>query len=126
MQLHVVSLTAVLAFGSAAFPAHAQHHAHAAAHGGIVVETRQADLEIVARPDTIRIFVDDHGKAVRLDGAKARVTLLNGSEKSEVELAPAVDRLEAQGSFRVTKGTKGVVVLTLAGKPPVTARFVVP
>lgn len=126
MQLHVVSLAAALAFGCAAFPAHAQHHNHAAAHGGILVETPQAGLEIVARPDAIRIYVDDHGKAVRLDGARARVTLLHGSEKSEVVLVPAGDRLEAQGRFRVGKGTKGVVVLTLAGKPPVTARFVVP
>ncbi|MDP3309911.1 MAG: hypothetical protein Q8S56_03000, partial [Polaromonas sp.] len=65
----------------------------------------------------------DHGKAVKLDGAKAKVTLLNGSEKSEVELTPAGDKLEAKGAFKVAKGTKGIAVVTLAGKPPATARF---
>ncbi len=91
--------------------------------GGVVVETKVGDLEIVAKPDSIQIHISDHGKVVKLDGAKAKVTLLNGTEKSEADLLLAGDKLEAKGAFKVVKGTKGIAVLTLAGKAPVTARF---
>ena len=91
--------------------------------GGVVVETKAGDVEIVAKPESIQIYITDHGKAVKLDGAKAKVTLLNGTEKSEVELTPAGDKLEAKGAFKITKGTKGIALVTLAGKPGTTARF---
>jgi len=35
----------------------------------------------------------------------------------------AGDKLEAKGTFKVAKGTKGISVIPLAGKPPFTARF---
>ena len=88
-----------------------------------MVETKAGDMEIVAKPDNLQIYFTDHGKAVKLDGAKAKVTFLNGAEKSEAELVVAGDKLEAKGAFKVAKGTKGIAVLTLAGKAPVTARF---
>ena len=96
---------------------------HAAKHGGIFVETRALDFEIVAKPDSIQVYLADHGKPVKLDGAKGKVTLLNGNEKSEVDLVVAGDRLEARGAFKVQKGTRGVAAVTLAGKPGVVARF---
>lgn len=77
-------------------------------NGGIVVESKVGDLEIVAKPDLLQIFISDHGKPMQLDGAKAKVTLLNGAEKSEAELMPAGNKLEAKGSFKVAKGTKGI------------------
>ncbi|MDP1566639.1 MAG: hypothetical protein Q8L91_10335 [Polaromonas sp.] len=98
-------------------------HGHDPKFGGVVVETKAGDFEIVATPDTLQIHISDHGKAIKLDGAKAKVTLLNGTEKTEVELTPAGDKLEAKGSFKVAKGTKGIAVVTLAGKPAATARF---
>lgn len=98
-------------------------HGHSAKFGGIVVPGKQADLEIVAKPDLLQIYVDDHGKPVKLEGAKARVTLLSGTEKSDVDLVAAGNKLEAKGAFKVAKGTKGVAVVTLAGKPAMTARF---
>lgn len=98
-------------------------HDHTPKNGGVVVETKAGDLEIVAKSDLLQIFISDHGKTVSLDGAKAKVTLLNGAEKSEAELTPAGNKMEAKGSFKVVKGTKGIAVVTLAGKPPATARF---
>lgn len=91
--------------------------------GGVVVETKAGDVEIVAKPDSIQIHITDHGKVVKLEGAKAKVTLLNGAEKSEVTLSPAGDKLEAKGAFKITKGTKGIAFVTLAGKSATTARF---
>ena len=91
--------------------------------GGVVVETKVGDVEIVAKPESIQIHITDHGKAVKLNGAKAKVTLLNGTEKSEAELVAVADKLEAKGAFKIAKGTKGIAAVTLAGKAPVTARF---
>ena len=96
---------------------------HAAKHGGIFVETRALDFEIVAKPESIQVYLADHGKPVKLDGAKGKVTLLNGTEKTEVQLAVAGEKLEARGTFKVQKGTKGIAFVALAGKPGTVARF---
>jgi hypothetical protein len=92
-------------------------------HGGVVAETKTMDLELVAKPELIQLYVSDHGKPIKIDTASAKLTLLTGSEKSEVPLALVGDKLEAKGSFKVAKGTKAVAVVTLNGKAPVTARF---
>ena len=96
---------------------------HKPRFGGVVVQSKVGDLEIVAKPESIHIHISDHGKVVKLDGAKAKVTLLNGAEKSEADLVLVGDKLEAKGAYTVAKGTKGIAIVTLAGKPPVTARF---
>ena len=101
----------------------AGEHSHKPKFGGVVVETKAGDIEIVTKPDSLQIYITDHGKATKLDGAKAKITLLNGSEKSEADLIAAGDRLEAKGTFKIAKGTKGIAVVTLAGKAPVSARF---
>lgn len=97
-------------------------HDHQPRHGGVVVEVKDMDLELVARPTVIQLYLRDHGQAADLSKATARVTLLSGSDKQEVALKPAGDRLEATGSFKVGPGTKAVAVVTVAGKPS-TARF---
>ncbi len=117
-----VIFAAVMSLSSAAFAA-GDKHDHAPKHGGIVVEVKDMDYEIVAKPDVMHIHISGHGKAVKMEGAKAKITLLNGSEKSEVELQPAGDKLEAKGSFKVAKGTKGIALITLAGKSATTVRF---
>lgn len=123
-QFKFIASLAIVAFTSGAVLA-SGGHGHAPRNGGIVVETKTGDFEIVAKPELLQVHFTDHGKAAQLDGAKAKITLLNGTEKSEVELLPAGDKMEAKGSFKVAKGTKGIAVLTLAGKSPATARFVV-
>ncbi len=119
MNLKTILIAAVIAIGAPAFA----KDDHSAKHGGIFVETKALDFEIVAKPDVIHVYVGDHGKPVKLDGAKGKVTLLNGSEKSEIDLAPAGDKMEAKGSFKIAKGTKGIAIVTLAGKSAATARF---
>ena len=120
MKIKTILVAAAVALAA---PAFAQKDDHSAKHGGIFVETKALDFEIVAKPDLIQVYVGDHGKPVKLDGAKGKVTLLNGSEKTEVDLAPAGDKLEAKGSFKVAKGTKGIASVTLAGKSAATVRF---
>jgi len=98
-------------------------HDHAPRHGGIVVEVKDMDFELVAKADRIQLHVRDHGKPVDLKAASAKLTLLSEGQKQEVELKPAGDKLEATGSFKTTPGTKAVAVVSLNGKPA-TARFV--
>ena len=93
--------------------------------GGIHIENKVMDMEVVATPGVLQIYVSDHGKPLKIDGGKAKITLLNGAEKSEFELSPAGNKFEAKGAFKVVPGTKGVVLVTLAGKPGTTARFTV-
>jgi hypothetical protein len=116
-----------LASTSAAFAAdgHDHGHEHKSLHGGIVTEVKDMDYEFVAKPDVLQLHLRDHGKAVDVSKASAKATLLAGTEKQEVELKPAGDKLEAKGSFKVAAGTKAVVLVNLPGKPAATARFVV-
>ena len=114
-----------LATTGAAFAAdnHAHGHEHKPLHGGLVVEVKDMDYELVARPDSLQLHLRDHGKAVDVSKVTAKLTLLSGTEKQQVELKPAGDKLEAKGSFKVAAGTKVVAVVSLGGKSS-TARFV--
>lgn len=110
---------AVLASG----PAFAHKDDHTAKHGGVFVAGKEADYELVAKPDVIRLYVIDHGKPMDVSKASAKLTLLAGTEKQEVELKPASGALEAKGTFKVGAGTKAVAVVTNGGKTLGTARF---
>ena len=92
-------------------------------HGGVVVETKAGDLELVAKPELIVIHVSDHGKPMKLSSASGKVTVFNGNDKTEAPLALIGDKLEAKGSFKLGAGTKVLADLTVNGKPAVAARF---
>jgi hypothetical protein len=53
-----------------------------------------------------------------------KLTVLNGSEKSEAALMVAGDKLEAKG-VKLVKGVKIVAAVTTASKKTVTARFAI-
>jgi len=126
-----IHLLTALAFGlsNGAFAAggHDHAHEHTALHGGVVAEAKDIDFELVAKPDSLRLYVRDHGKPVEVGNsnakAKAKLTLLGGGAKQEVELKPAGDRFEATGQFKVTEA-KAVALVEIPGKPAVTVRFV--
>ena len=96
---------------------------HTPKHGGVVVETKAGDLELVAKPELIVIHVSDHGKPMKLTSASGKVTVFNGNDKTEAPLALVGDKLEAKGSFKVGAGTKVLAEVSLNGKPAVAARF---
>ncbi|MBL8521344.1 MAG: hypothetical protein JNK75_11815 [Betaproteobacteria bacterium] len=103
---------------------HASGDHHHPKYGGVVQEVKEVQYELVAKPDAIAIYVEDHGKKVDVNGATAKLTLLNGKEKSEVLLTSGGgNKLEAKGTFKVATGTRIVAVVTLAGKPAVSMRF---
>lgn len=96
---------------------------HAPKHGGIVMETKAGDLELVAKPERIVIHVSDHGKPMKLTSGSGKVTVFNGNEKTEAPLALVGEKLEAKGSFKVGAGAKVLAEVSLNGKPAVAARF---
>lgn len=121
MKTQVLLASITLALAGSAFAA-GDKHDHKPLHGGVVVEVKDMDYELVAKPTVIQLHLRDHGKTADLSKATAKLTLLTGTERQEVELKPAGDKLEATGSFKVGPGTKAVAVVTVAGKPA-TARF---
>ena len=126
MKMHAVLASVALALAGSAFAAGDKHdhaHEHKPLHGGVVVEVKDMDYELVAKPTVIQLYLRDHGKPADVSKASAKVTLLTGAEKQEVELKPAGDKLEATGSFKVGPGTKVVALVTIAGKSAGTVRF---
>ncbi|MCZ2407281.1 MAG: hypothetical protein LC097_11210 [Burkholderiales bacterium] len=125
MKLISTTLALMLMTSGTAFAAdkHAHGHEDKPLHGGLITEIKDVDYELVAKPDVLQLYVRDHGKPVDVSKATAKITLLSGGDKQEVELKPSADRLEAKGSFKVTPGTKVVAQVNLASKAT-TARFV--
>ena len=127
MTMKTLACAAALSLASLAVHAagdHSHAHEHKPLYGGVVVEASDIDFELVAKPEQITLYVRDHGKPASTGGAVAKLTLLNGADKSELALSPAGDnKLEAKGSFKTGPGTKVVATVTLAGKKPVNVRF---
>ena len=123
-RMTIVTLGIVTTSMAFAADKHPHEHDHAPKHGGLVVEVRDMDYELVAMPDTIQLYVRDHDKPVDLSHASAKITLLVGTDRQEVHAQPADGKLEARGHFRVVAGTKVIAQMTLNGKAAGTARFV--
>jgi hypothetical protein len=123
-----ICLLAALLLGfcglSSASGNHDHGHEHKPLHGGIVTEVRVMDYELVASTDSIQMYVRDHGKPVDVTQATAKVTLLSGSEKQDVELKAAGEKMEAKGVFKLAPGAKALILISLPGGKTTTARFV--
>ena len=97
---------------------------HKPVYGGVVAVVKDVQYELVAKPDSVAVFILDHGKKVGTKGATGKLTLLAGSDKSEVALTPMGENgLEGKGAFKLPPGTKAVATITLEGKPAISARF---
>lgn len=101
-------------------------HAHgpaAAKHGGVVQSASDLGFELVGQPEGAVLYIDDHGKPLATKGASGKLTVLNGTEKSEVELVPTGDNaLHAKGA-KLAAGSKAVAAVTLPSGKVVTVRF---
>ncbi|MFW2353993.1 hypothetical protein [Hydrogenophaga sp.] len=95
-----------------------------AKHGGVVQKANDITYELVANVDGAALHIDDHGKPVSVVGASGKLTVLSGADKSEAELKPAGDKLEAQG-IKLPAGSKVVASVTTADKKTVSVRFTV-
>ena len=122
MKVSTLLISLILSLSNAAWagPSDAEHKPM---HGGVLVTVKDIDYELVANPTALRLHVRDHGKSVDVSKATAKLTLLSGAEKQEVELKASGDKLEALGNFKVSPGIKVVAVVSSGGKQA-TARFV--
>jgi len=119
-------LMAVVALGWSAlsFNVALAHGGAAAKHGGIVAMASDLGFELVGTPDGVVIYVEDHGKPMAPTGMTGKLTVLNGSVKSEAPLAVVGDKLEAKG-VKLTASAKVVAALTTPAKKAITVRFTV-
>jgi hypothetical protein len=112
----------VLAAGALATTA-AVAHGSAAKHGGVVQASSDLAFELVPQAEGATLYVEDHGKPLATQGMSGKLTVLNGSSKTEAELKPAGDnKLEAKG-VKLAAGATVVAVLSTPAKKSVTVRF---
>jgi hypothetical protein len=120
-KLLTVAAIGIASLGSQTAEAHGDAKAR---HGGVVQVASDLSFELVPRPDGAVIYVEDHGKPMAPAGMSGKLTVLNGTEKSEAVLAPVGDKLEAKG-VKLAKGAKVVAAVTTEGKKAITVRFTV-
>ena len=116
MKFQTLLIASSLALGSMAW-AGPSDGTHKPMQGGVLATVKDVDYELVAKPGLLQLYVRDHGKPVDVSKTTAKVTLLSGSDKQEVELKPT-------GTFKVMVGTKVVAVIS-SGAKQATARFVI-
>lgn len=101
------------------------HGGAAPKHGGILQSASDLSFELVTQPDGAVVYVEDHGKPLATQGMSGKLTVLNGSQKTEAELKPAGDnKLEAKG-VKLRAGAKAVAALKTPSSKAVTVRFTV-
>jgi hypothetical protein len=119
-QKSMLSITAALLVVTSSVSAHEAKPMH----GGVVTEVSEVQYELVAKPEILTLYVRDEDKPVDVKGGSATVTLMTGSEKTEVKLAPAGgNKLEAKGNFKLVAGTKVAASVTAAGKTVQNVKF---
>ena len=114
----------VLGLSAVSFNAALAHGGAAPKHGGVIATASDLSFELVARDGGAVIYVEDHGKPMVPTGLKGKLTVLQGDQKSEAELVPAGDKLEAKG-IKLASGAKAVASLTTSAAKAITVRFTV-
>ena len=120
----ILAITLGLSGLASAAGGHDHGHEHKPLHGGIVTEVKDMDYELVAKPDSIQLYLRDHGKPADITKGSAKLTVLSGNQKQEINLIPDGERFLAKGTFAIAPSAKAVAQVSMGG-PTVTARFVI-
>ena len=95
-------------------------------HGGIVQTAGDLAFELVTTDSGTTIHVDDHGKDLPTAGATGTLTVLKGTQKTELPLAAGGNNtLVAKGGAKLAPGSKAVAAITFADKKTVSVRFAI-
>lgn len=117
--LSIFCLSAVLT----ATPAWAHEDHGKPQHGGVVAEAGHAQFEVVAQGGKVVVHASNHGAPLDTAGASGKLTVLAGSSKLDIPLAPAGGaRLEGAG--QVPAGAKLLISVQWPGGKPMQARAV--
>ena len=101
------------------------HGAGKPLHGGIVQVANDVKFELVAEADGATIYLVDHDEPMPSDGIAGKLTVLQGSKKTEAEVKGAGSNTLRATGFKLGKGDKVVAVLNNVEGKTVTVRFTV-
>lgn len=92
-------------------------------HGGTVQVAADIQYELVPQATGAALYVVDHGKPADASKMGGKLTVLNGTQKSEVALKPAGgNKLEASG-VTVASGAKVVATIQRGDGKTASVRF---
>jgi hypothetical protein len=94
-------------------------------HGGIVQTVNDIDFELVTQPDGATIYLMDHGKPFASKGITGKLTVLQGSNKTEADIKEAGDNTLRIMGAKLGKGDKLVASLSNVGGKNMTVRFTI-
>ena len=94
-------------------------------NGGQVKHSGKYHMELVVKDAALTVYVTgDKDARVATKGATGTATVLAGKTTSSVKLEPTGENaLAGSGGFKPAPDMKVVVSVTLAGQPPIQARF---
>lgn len=118
------ALIIAVACVSPALAADTHKHDAPPPHGGQYVEIGAVGLELVAKADSLTLYLSDNDKPAASAGGKGKATVFAGNDKIEVAFEPAGDnKMIAKGNFKVGVGVRVAVAVALPGKPETKATF---
>jgi hypothetical protein len=125
-MLRRVFLAALIAL----WPALAFAHTGNGPHGGPVADAGPYYVELLVKDSQLTVYVFDEqsNNPVAVAGAKGTATVLVGQQKETVSLAAGGGDPNMMGGklgLSAGAGSRIVVLIELAGKPPVIARFAI-
>ena len=94
-------------------------------HGGILQVANDLSFELVAQADGATIYLMDHGKPMASKGITGKLTVLQGSNKIEVDIKEAGDNTLRVLGVKLGKGDKLVAALSNVGGKSMTVRFTI-
>lgn len=125
MKTKQLLIAALLGIGALTTNVAMAHGSAAPRHGGIVQEVNDVNFELVVEADGATIYLVDHDDDMPSKGISGKLTVLNGPQKSEVDIKAADgNKLRATG-VKIAKGAKLVALLNNVEGKTVTVRFTV-
>ena len=95
-------------------------------HGGILKEADDVHYELVVKPDSADLYIEDHGKPVATTGMRGKLTVLKGAVKTEAELAPAGGNRLTAAALKIGPGAKVIAAVKSAdGKTSASLRYTI-
>ena len=94
-------------------------------HAGIVQMVNDLSFELVAQADGATIYLMDHGKPMASKGITGKLTVLQGSNKTEADIKEAGDNTLRVLGVKLGKGDKLVAALSNVGGKSMTVRFTI-
>ena len=94
-------------------------------HAGIVQMVNDLSFELVAQADGATIYLMDHGKPMASKGITGKLTVLQGSNKTEADIKEAGDNTLRVLGVKLGKGDKLVASLSNVGGKSMTVRFTI-